>query len=156
MATLHEEESKYYELKPSHKKSIYQIKQWNNILSNGKNVQYNITRYFKWATFDLELTDTEKNNLLKSKDIIVNNWPGAFCNELWGCCDYFEELVNKEKYTQEEIKEIHKLLHQEIGKVDCCETDCEDAIDEELLDDNGWSIGDIIYGIVGGCKLETF
>ena len=26
-------------------------------------------------------------------------------------CDYFEELVNKEKYTQEEIKEIHSFCH---------------------------------------------
>ena len=156
MSALEEEESKYYELKPSNKKSTYQIEQWNNNLSNGRKVQYNITRYFRWGTFEVELTDTEKDEILKSKDVIVNNWPGAICQDLWGCCDYFEELVNKDKYTPEEVKEIHKLLRQDLGKVDFNETDCENAIDEELLHKNGWSMDDTIYGIVGGCKLETF
>ncbi len=154
MSALQEEESKYYELTPSYKKSTYQTEQWNHILSNGKKVRYDVTNYFRWGAFEVELTDTEKDEILKSKDIIVNNWPGAICEELWGSSDYFEELVNKEKYTPEEIKEIHKLLYQDLDAVDDYETDCEDMIDEELLDKNGWSMDDTIYGIVGGCKLE--
>ena len=32
----------------------------------------------------------------------------------------------------------------------------EEAITYQAKEMVGWSIGDIIYGIVGGCKLETF
>lgn len=39
--------------------------QWNNTLSNGKHVRYEITTYFRWGTFMVELNDQEKEELLK-------------------------------------------------------------------------------------------
>ena len=53
-------ESKFYTITADYKKSSYQTEQWNNILSNGKRVTYEITNYFYWGTFEIELTDKEK------------------------------------------------------------------------------------------------
>ena len=53
-------ESKLYTITADHKKCSYQTEQWNNVLSNGRKVTYEITNYFYWGTFEIELTDKEK------------------------------------------------------------------------------------------------
>ena len=149
------EEEVVYQLQNTYKKSIYQCEQWNNVLENGKKVRYEITTFFRWGTFEVEITKKEVNELLLKDEIILNDIPGCSIQELWDGCDRYEEIVNKEKYTEEELKEIHRLLFFNDEEPDCYISDCEDNIDEDLLEYNEWSMDDTIYGISGGgCTLE--
>jgi len=66
---------KIYHLTADYKKSTYQTEQWNNNLSNGKHVRFEITNYFYWGTFEIELTDKEKEEILKKNRRVERNTP---------------------------------------------------------------------------------
>ena len=147
------EECKAYKIMAESKKATYQTEQWNNFLSNGKRVTFEITTFFRWGTFFVDLNEKEKEELLKKDEIVINDLPGASCDELWDGCDRYEEIVNEDKYDEQEKKEIHKLLY--------CQEDDEDydseeeyCLDEDLLEQNGWSMDDTIYGFSCGCTIE--
>ena len=55
---MSEDKTKIYHLTADYKKSTYQTEQWNNTLSNGKHVRFEVTMYFYWGTFEIELTDS--------------------------------------------------------------------------------------------------
>ena len=44
-------------LTADYKKCTYQTEQWSNVLSNGKHVRFEVTNYFYWGTFEIELTN---------------------------------------------------------------------------------------------------
>jgi len=149
-----EDESKTYKIMAEYKKATYQCEQWNNTLSNGKDVRYEITTFFRWGTFFVDLNEKEKEELLKKDDIIINDVPGACCDEMWDSCDRYEEIVNKDKYTEEELKEIHKLLFFNDEDPEYYEPDSDDYADIDLLEANHWSMDDTIYGFTCPCVLE--
>ena len=150
-----EEESQLYQLHNAYKKTIYATEQWNNVLKNGKHVRYEITTNFYWGTFEVELTEKEKNELLKKNEIILNDIPGCCFQELDSGCDHEERIVNEDNYTEEEKKEIHRLLYFDEDDKDVYDPECEDDVDESILEANDWSMDDTIYGIEsGGCTLE--
>ena len=143
-------ESKLYTITADHKKCSYQTEQWNNVLSNGKKVTYEITNYFYWGTFEIELTDKEKEEILKKDEIILNDYCCSL-EELTDGCDHYEEIKNESSYNEEELKEIKKLLYCSSENNDEYSEDCD--IDEELLEENSWSMDDTIYGFSTGCEL---
>ena len=143
-------ESKLYTITSDYKKSSYQTEQWNNILSNGKRVTYEITTYFYWGTFEIELTDKEKEEILKKDEIILNDY-GCSLEELTDGCDHYEEIKNEASYNEGELREIKKLLYFSPENDDEYSEDCD--IDQELLEENGWSMDDTIYGFSTGCEL---
>jgi len=143
-------ESKFYTITADYKKSSYQTEQWNNILSNGKRVTYEITDYFYWGTFEIELTDKEKEEILKKDEIILNDY-GCSLEELTGGCDHYEKIKNEASYNEGELREIKKLLYFSPENDDEYIEDCD--IDQELLEENGWSMDDTIYGFSTGCEL---
>ena len=149
---MSEDESKMYYLTADYKKSTYQTEQWNNTLSNGKHVRFEITNYFYWGTFELDLTDKQKEEILKKKSIILNDY-GVFVEDLDIECDYSDEICNKESFTKEELKEIHRLLYLDPDDKTSYTNECED-VNEDVLQKNGWSMYDTIYGIDTGCELE--
>jgi hypothetical protein len=149
---MSEDESKMYYLTADYKKSTYQTEQWNNTLSNGKRVRFEITNYFYWGTFEIDLTDKQKEEILKKKSIILNDY-GVFVESLDIGCDYSDEICNKESYTPEELKEIHRLLYLDPDDKESYTSDCHDVV-EDVLEQNGWSMDDTIYGIDTGCELE--
>lgn len=144
--------TKIYEISADYKKSTYQIEQWTNVLSNGKHVCFEVTNYFYWGTFEIELTDDEKEEILKKESIILNDYPGVSCNELDSGCDYSDEICKKDSFTCEELKEINKLLY--CNEEDEYNSEDEYCLDTDLLENNGWSMDDTIYGFDAGCKLE--
>jgi len=141
-----------YELTADYKKSTYQTEQWNNVLSNGKHVRFEVTNYFYWGTFEIELTDKEKEEILKKDSIVLNDY-SVSCNELDSGCDYYDEICNKDSYTEEELKEIHRLLYFDENDEESYTSDCDD-VNDYVLEQNGWSMDDTIYGIDTGCELE--
>lgn len=110
-------------------------------MSNGKNVRFEITNYFYWGTFEIELTDKQKEEILKKDSIILNDYTGVSVEMLDSGCEYFDEICNKERYTSEELKEIHQMLYL-------------DPDYKDVLEKNDWTMDDTIYGINTGCKLE--
>ena len=151
---MSEDKIKIYRLTADYKKSTYQTEQWNNTLSNGKPVRFEITNYFYWGTFEIELTDKEKEEILKKDSIILNDYTGVSVEMLDSGCEYFDEICNKESYTPEELKEIHRLLYLDQDDKESYTSDCED-VNEEVLEKNGWTMDDTIYGINTGCELES-
>ncbi len=147
------EESHIYELTADYKKCTYQREQWNNVLSNGKHVRFEVTNYFYWGTFEIELTDKEKEEILKKDSIILNDHSGISVDSLDGGCDYNDEICNMDSYTEEELKEIHRLLYLDPYHHTAYKIDCND-VDEDILELNGWSMDDTIYGMDTGCELE--
>ena len=144
--------TKIYEISADYKKSTYQTEQWNNCLKNGKHVRFEITTYFYWGTFEVELDDKEKEELLKKDIIIINDIPGASCISLDIGCDNYDEICNKDQYNEEELKEIYKLLY--CDEHEDYNSEEEYCLDQDLLEKNGWSMDDTIYGFDTGCELE--
>ncbi len=150
---MSEDKIKIYHLTADYKKSTYQTEKWNNTLSNGKRVRFEITNYFYWGTFEIELTDNEKEEILKKNSIIINDYSGVSVESLDSGCDYSDEICNKESFTPEELKEIHRLLYLDKDDEETYTSDCDD-VNEDVLEQNGWSMDGTIYGITTGCELE--
>ena len=150
---MSEETTKMYHLTANYKKSTYQTEQWKNMLSNGKHVTFEITRYFYWGTFELELTDKEKKEILKKDSIILNDYAGVSVESLDSECDYSHEIYNKQGFTPKELKEIHRLVFLDLDDKESYDSE-RDEVDENILQKNGWSIDDTIYGMDTGCELQ--
>ena len=150
---MSEDKINTYHLTADYKKSTYQTEQWNNVLSNGKHVRFEVTNYFYWGTFEIELTDKEKEEILKKKSIIINDYAGVSVESLDDGCDCCDEICNKESFTPDDLKEIHRLLYLDTDDEKSYTVECND-IDESVLEQNGWSMDDTIYGIDTGCELE--
>jgi len=142
---MSEDKIKIYHLIADYKKSTYQTEQWNNVLSNGKHVRFEVTNYFYWGTFEIELTDKEKKEILKKNSIILNDYPGVSVESLYSGCDCYDEICNRDSYTKEELKEIHSLLYLDPNN---------EYTNIDILEQNSWSMDNTIYGIDTGCELE--
>ena len=145
-----------YKLKNAYKKTIYETELWNINLKNEKHVQYEINTFFNWGTFKVNLIDKEKNELLLKQDkIVLSDISDCIFYELNDTCDSNEKLVNEDKYTEEELKEIHRLLYLDKEDKDSYGPGCDDNIKGSILEANGWFMDNTIYGIdSGGCTLE--
>ena len=150
---MSEKTTKMNHLTANYKKSTYQTEQWKNMLSNGKHVTFEITRFFYWGTFEVELTDKEKKEILKKDSIILNDYAGVSVESLDSECDYSHDIYNKQGFTPEELKEIHRLVFLDPDDKESYDSDCDDA-DENILQKNGWSMDDTIYGMDTGCELQ--
>jgi len=150
-----EEKVKTYSLTADYKKCTYQTEQWNNVLSNGKQVRFEITTYFYWGTFEIDLSDKEKEEILKKDSIILNNY-SVSCPELDSGCACSDEICNEDSYTEEELLEINRLIYRSIEDedYDSDEDDEEYSLDTSVLEQNGWSMDNTIYGMDTGCELE--
>ena len=152
-STTQNDESRIYKLSADYKKATYQTEQWNNVLKNGKSVRFEITTYFRWGDFEIELNEKEKEEILNLDSIILNDY-GCSCIELDDGCDRYEEIIDEDKFDEDEKKEIHRLLYYNEENDEDYESDTDYCVDEDTLQINGWSMDDTIYGITTGCVLE--
>lgn len=151
---MSEPQSKIYKISADYKKSTYQEEHWVNKLKNGRYVTLYVTTFFRWGTFEITLTDQEKKEILKKKDIILNNYVCAM-EEMWDGCDRFVEIQEKDTYSAEEMKEIYCLMYcEDINNSDYEYDSDNDEFQEDILDTNGWDLDDTIYGFTTGCILE--
>jgi hypothetical protein len=147
--------SKEYRLTPEYKKSTYSNECWINKLSNNKRVIYCITTYFRTGNFTITLDDNEKEKLMKKDSIILNDYH-ACVEELNYGVDHYEFIKDEEKYNNDEISEIKKLLYciDEENDINNNYLECEDNVDIDNLENNDWYLDETIYGIDGGIILE--
>jgi hypothetical protein len=150
-----ENATKVYILTPENDGCVYQTEHWSTMISTRKRVRYEITLNCDSGTFELELTAKERDKLLNQEEINVTNIPGSMCEEVTNGWKYRECIVDKEKYTPEELKEIHNLLYLDPENRDDYESDYEGDVDVSILEQNGWSM-DTIYTITNGCVLEEY
>jgi len=156
-----------YTAKPSWKKATYEMEVWTHKLKNGKEVRLKITTFFRYGEMTIYLNEEEKKEVLLKDEIVFNDYNSEFiCNT--DSCDKYFEIVNKDKYNEEEIKEIGNLIHNICGKTeftidnitDCDENNdssrdifADDCFNEETLEDMGWIMNDKIYGFKCKCEL---
>ena len=150
--------SKEYILTPEYKKSTYSNECWITKLSNNKKVTYCITTYFRTGKFTITLNEKEKEELMK-KDCIVLNDYNSSVEELMCGSDHYEYIKDEEKYNNDELNEIKKLLYfintsDEESSINNDYLECEDNVDIDNLENNGWDLDETIYGIDGGFILE--
>ena len=157
---MSEEKVKTYSLTADYKKCTYQIEHWTKDI-NGKKVTLLVYTYFYWGTFEIDLTDKEKEEILKKDSIILNDY-SVSSHELDSGCDQYEDIENEESYTEEELLEINRLIYRPVEDEDydsdeddeeCYTSDCDD-MNTDILEQNGWSMDDTIYGINTNCELE--
>jgi hypothetical protein len=137
------EETRVYTIKADYKNSTYATENWTNTLSNGKRVTILATLEYRSGEFEIELTDIEKEEILKKESIVLNDY-GCCANELWEGWGPDIEIKNEDRYTEEEICEIKNMVYGE---------DEDEEFNEDTMEENGWSMDDTIYGFTTGCEL---
>jgi hypothetical protein len=143
-----------YEITADCKKSTYQTEHWTNTLLNGKLVTLLVTTTFYWGTFEIELTNEEKQEILQKESIILNDY-SVSVQELDSGCDIEHEIKNKNKYTDDEIDEINKMFLWHNEYYENSYDNSEDyPFEYDILELNKWELDDTIYGFSTGCELE--
>ena len=155
------EERTRYLIEPEYKKSACEEQIWNNTLKNGNPVSVKVGNVYRWGSFYIELTEREKEELLKKDQVLLNDYEDFELLEMWdGGCDFWVNIVDEDDFTEEELEEINTLLYstpedgglgspQEDGGLGACP-----QYDEEKMEINGWHETDCEYTLFGPYKLD--
>ena len=117
---------------------LLQIEHWHNKLSTGKSVTVLQYLRFQSSLFTAELTNDEKEQLLKQDKIDLNELSSLTFEESWHGGYDSTEIEGKEGFSEEEIEEIMELAG-ECG---------------EMLEENEWDLCDTFFELTDGCELE--
>lgn len=147
------DETKTYKLTAEYNKATYHTEEWTNILSNGKKVIVEITTFFRFGEFEIELTDKEKKEILKKDSIVLNDY-NTICNELWDGSDVYQEIPNEDNLTSDEKKELHKLMYCNRYEPENYDPENDNIVDQDVLEENDWSMDDTTYGLSCNCVLD--
>ena len=150
---MSEESRKSYIIRPIYKKSALEKQEWVNTLSNGKSVTVLICNLYRWASFTIELTDKEKEEVLNKDEIILGDYEFELIEMCDGGCDFYVDICGEESYSNEEKEEIDNLIYKYSGEVPEFE-DEDDSYSEDKMEHNGWCETDCHY-ILGKCELDN-
>ena len=142
-----------YHLYPINKNCIYTTEEWNNQLSNGKLVTILYVQQWRDGEFTVELDEKTKENILKEDNIILNDL-GACTEEITSGWFYETKIKNEENYSDEEKKEIHRLMFRDKDNEDAYNSQEEYDFEQDIMEANDWTMDDTIYEVVNGCELE--
>lgn len=142
-----------YNIVPLNKNSVYTTEHWTNILKNGLTVTVLYTQQWREGYFTIDVTENEKN-ALNTDDTIVLNDHGASVEELVSGWDYEHEIKNKEKYTDIELKEIYRLMYCSEDNKDEYDSDEDHDFNQDIMEENEWTMDDTIYEIYNGFEFE--
>ena len=146
------DEVKEYTVSPKQDDSFFTTEHWVNKLSNGKVVTVLHVQQHDEATILVELTEEDKEKILASDHIILNDY-GAFIDSVETGWFFEMKIKDEESYTDEEKKEIHKLMYCDTDNEDACNSEKEYDFESERMETNGWDMNDTVYEIYG-CELE--
>lgn len=123
------------------------IEYWSNILSSGKIVTIEYTTLFSEGDFTINLTDTEKEEIVQLEQVALCDYDNVCCEELHD--GYAQEIViqDAEEYTNAELTEIKDLIYANADYTD--DTD----LSTDKLDANGWSLEETAYCFTGRCEV---
>ena len=139
------EETKWYLVTPSYKKSVYEEITCTKMYDETR-VSLKITKIWRYGEFNVELTDLEAKEIIKLDEVKLNE----YCTELVctdNLYDYDVEVNNIYEYDEELQKQINLDVFEDL--------DNECPYDEaELVDEHEWEPDDTNYSIVGGVDLD--
>lgn len=145
------EERTRYLIEPEYKKSACEEQIWNNTLKNGKPVSVKVGNLYRWGSFYVELTEREKEELLKKDQVVLNDYEDFELIEMWdGGCDFWVNIVDEDDFTEEELEEINALLYS----TEDDEDEDDECYDEEKMEINGWHETDCEYTLSSPYKLD--
>jgi len=154
-----EEVFSWYSIEPEYKKSAQEEQIWENKLQNGKSVQLKVGNLYRWGTFHIKISESQKEEIAKQESILINDYEDFELIEMWdGGCDFWVDIVDEDDYSEEELDEINKLIYkwpEDNRPEDADDEDEDDEIyDEEKLYANSWSEVECEYTLNGPFKLE--
>ncbi len=136
-----------YSIGPENKNCIYEVGYYSKQISTGKSATILYTTCWRWGSFEVTVTEKEKEEILASNDVSINSHGGS-CDQMEG--GWFEEaeLKNEMNYTDDEKTEILRSICDSQDSKNF--NDC----DQDTMEENGWVLDDTQYSIVSGCWLE--
>jgi len=144
--------SKVYKLEPELTKSSYDEETYSKTI-DGKDVEITVVSYHRWSEFEITLTESEKKEILSKEEIILSDYDIQFISSD-DCFKMDSEIKDRDKYSEKFISKIIKHIYGP-------DSDDEDDDDESLcgggineLEENGWTPGDVIYGLTCKCTLN--
>lgn len=130
------DQKQQYLIETKHKKSVCEEQIWKNTLKSGKKVEVKVGNLYRWGHFHITINEKEKADLLKKENVLINDYEDYELISMWdGGCDFWVDIVDEDKYSEEELNEINILLYKSNEE----ENDDDDELyDEEKMFDNGW------------------
>ena len=159
------EESVRYRITANYKNCTYQRETWRMSLPAEEGGQANrketrprvdVTTYYRWGTFYVELTEAEKAELLEKDSVDLSQYVYEMEDVMGFGWDTDLEIVGADKMPPEELREIKKSLYiteamEEEGEA--YSSDKEYDCNTDIMDENGWYLEDTQYGFSTGCVL---
>ena len=145
-----------YRLSSNYENVTYQLEQWTNQLSNGKNVTIFIISSYRRGVFTIELTVDEHFELLNQHEIRLHDYQ-LINDALYDCYHRNFEIQHKNLYNTDELREINRLFYWSSDSYtdDEYDSSVEYPVNEDVLHDNEWCLVNTIFGIhFGGCALN--
>lgn len=133
--------------------NTYSIERWQNVISSGKSVIILVSYVYRDGEFTIELTNTEKNSIIKLDEIDLSNYSNVCCERLREESLQGVDIENEEQFTETEMNEITALIYVRTGDgKEYDNTKCYDT-NAEILDANSWLLNDTLYGFTCNCEL---
>jgi len=130
-----------YLLEPELTKSSYEEETYSKTINN-KEVEIIIVSFYRWSEFEIELNESEKEEILKKEEINLSNYSIEFISNN-DCFKMDYEIKNENSYTEEEIDNITTHIY-----------DSDDDLNLSELEENDWVPGDVTYGLTCKCTLK--
>jgi hypothetical protein len=136
-----------YSIGPENKNCIYEVGHYSKQLSTERSATILYTTIWRWGSFEVTVTEKEKEEILASNDVSINSYSGS-CDQMEDGWFDSAELKNEMNYTEAETAEILSSICDPSDSPDF--NDC----DKDTMEENGWELDDTEYSIASGCWLE--
>ena len=107
-------------------------------LTTGKPATIKVTTLFRWGSFTIELTKSEKENIMSQKEVRINDYEYEL-NEMSDCCYMDMYIEDEENLSPAEKEEIEKTTED---------------LNDDKLEEGGWYGVDTHYIMIGPVELE--
>ena len=155
MADINEDKKTRYIISPKYKKSALEEEFWINTLQNKKTVTVNVYNLYRGGSFYIDITNKEKDALMKKESINLTNYDHELI-ELWdGGCDFGIDIVNESDFSEDVLDEINTLLYSwPEDNVPEGEDEDDDGYSYEKMEVNGWTESECEYTLTGPYELD--
>lgn len=148
------DQKQQYLIEPKHKKSVFEEQTWTNTLKSGKSVTVKVGNLYRWGEFHITINETEKAELLKKDNVLINDYEDYELLSMWdGGCDFWVDIVDEDKYSEEELNEINILLYKS-GEEENNDEELYEDYDEEIMCNNGWNETECEYTLNAPFELK--
>ena len=145
-----------YKITPAENSETYATEIWTVSLESGKRVSVLATTTYRSGEFTLEMDYAQKDRMLSLHTISFLDFPGVCCEEVCDVIDFQIEIKDKDSYSLFELNEINTLMQQQPDP-DASDDEYEypeSVMTNTILETNGWTLEDTLYGFNCPCEIE--